>query len=107
MSSDTTPSHSTLPGQRKQTAGKISPFTSESRRACAVSTHHAVGELLGALTSAMEERGARRYLFGAHALVVYHRVAGPLPRRFRTLHLLQEERLLVDGVLRRVRLTRR
>src|SRR5258708_20219112 len=46
MSSDTTPNHSTLPGRRRQIDGTISPFISESQtqRACAVSTRHAVGE---------------------------------------------------------------
>ena len=62
MSSDTTPKHFTPTGQRRQIDGTISPFTSESRRACAVSTRHAVGELLGALTAAMEERGVRLHI---------------------------------------------
>ena len=36
-----------------------------------MSTRHAVGELLGALTAAMEERGVRWYLFGAQAAIVW------------------------------------
>ena len=60
-----------MAGQRMRIAATISPCTYGCPRALAVSSPHAVSDLLTALAAVMRERGVQWYLFGAQAAIIW------------------------------------